>query len=99
MIKNKQDKILLWIITGIFALSMLILGSLVISDAHFIGTTKQGTSFSVIGLAAQAMGGIQIALGMMMLTINMPNKKIAMRWLISWIFVLFCCLFLAIYSK
>lgn len=99
MIKNKQDKILLWIITGVFALSMLILGSLVISDAHFIGTTKQGNSFSVIGLAAQAMGGIQIALGMMMLTINMPNKKTAMLWLISWGIIFTLCLFLAIYSK
>lgn len=96
---QKRQRRIVVIIACLFALVMLVLGLSAIFSGHFTGTTKQGKIFSTDGLAAQWMGGVQICLGMMMLTIAMPNKTIALRWGIVWATLFLMCLFAAIYSK
>ena len=96
---QKRQRRIVLIIACLFALVMLGLGLIAIFSGHFTGTTKQGKIFSTDGLTAQWMGGMQICLGMMMLTIAMPNKTSALRWGIVWATSFLMCLFAAIYSK
>ncbi|MBC7787553.1 MAG: hypothetical protein H7Z18_09010 [Methylophilaceae bacterium] len=62
-----------------FAAVRLGLGLLAIFSGHFAGTTKRGQLFTADGLTAQWMGGVQILLGMTILTIAMTNKTLALR--------------------
>ncbi len=97
--EQKRQKRIVVIIASLFALVMLGLGLLAIFSGHFAGTTKQGQLFSADGATAQLMGAVQICLGMMMLTIAMPNKSAALRWGVVWAMLFSVCLFVAIYSK
>lgn len=95
----KRQKCIVFVIAGLFAAVMLALGLLAIFSGHFSGTTKRGQIFTADGLTAQWMGGVQICLGMMILTIAMPSKTAALRWGIVWAMLFLACLFAAIYSK
>ena len=97
--EQKRQRRILIVITGLFATVMLALGLMAIFSEHFAGTTKQGMPFSADGATAQWMGGVQICLGMIMLTIAMPNKNIALSWGITWIILFLACFFLVIHSK
>ncbi|MDY7540482.1 hypothetical protein QN372_07765 [Undibacterium sp. RTI2.1] len=97
--EQTRQKRIVYVITGLFAAVMLGLGLLAIFSGHFAGTTKRGQLFSADGLTAQWMGGVQISLGMMILTIVMPNKTAALRWGVIWAILFLSCLFAAICSK
>jgi len=94
-----RQKLIASLLVGMFALVMLGLGLMAIFSGHFEGVTKTYKPISLDGYTAQWMGGVQICLGMMTLTVAMPNKSVAIKWGVFWAVLFIVCLIAAIHYK
>ena len=79
------------------ALAMLIclvfvsLGVVSIVTGVSATSTKRYGHVVLFDTVAQWMGAVEISVGMMVLAIAMPSKRLAQRWLLGWLGVAFGC--------
>lgn len=81
----QREKRIVVAIAVLFALTLVALGVWSIINGFHTGHTKQGISVTVNGAAARWMGAFEACLGMLMLSLAMPSKKAALRWLTFWV--------------
>ena len=93
---NKRPNTAAQIVAWLFALIMVALGVWSIWDAHFVGTTKQGTVVVSNGVSAQWLGGLQVSLGLLMLGVAMPSQRAALRWMLACVALGGVCLVMAL---
>ena len=93
---NREKRIVL-ALACLFALVIVFLGVMSIIKGIHAGHSKQGMSITLDGDPARWMGALEACLGMLMLSIAMPTKEAALRWLAFWV-VCFCAALTMLFS-
>ena len=78
---------------------MVLLGAFSVWDGYHTGITKRGVHVVSQGDSARWLGGLQISIGLLMLGIAMPTKKVALRWMLTCVCIAFACLVMALRTK
>lgn len=76
----------------LIALVMVSLGVLALISGVSTGSTKKYGIVTILGERARWLGAVQVCLGMLVLGLAMPTKKIALCWLLTWMGLMFGCL-------
>ena len=71
---------------------MVSLGVLAIISGVSTGSTKKYGIVTILGDRARWVGAVQVCLGMLVLGMAMPTKKIALGWLLTWMALMLGCL-------
>ena len=76
----------------LIAVVMVSLGVLAIISGVSTGSTKKYGIVTILGDRARWVGAVQVCLGMLVLGMAMPTKKIALGWLLTWMALMLGCL-------
>ncbi|MSN24477.1 MAG: hypothetical protein GJV46_01275 [Geobacter sp.] len=81
---NLRQRLIVKIVAGVFSFTMILMGVWSIISGYHAGKTRKSIVVMIEGDAARWMGVFQLCLGMLVLTVAMPNKSVALRWAMVW---------------
>ena len=88
----QSDRRIAIFLAVLIAMVMVSLGVLAIVSGVSTGSTKKYGIVTILGDRARWVGAVQVCLGMLVLGMAMPTKKIALGWLLTWMALMFGCL-------
>ena len=88
--QRRQRRIAI-VVASVFCAVMVALGGWSIVEGDYEGVTKRGTAISLHNDSARWMGAVQVCIGMLMLSIAMPNQRAALRWALAWVALAALC--------
>ena len=88
----QSDRRIAIFLAVLIAVVMVSLGVLAIISGVSTGSTKKYGIVTILGDRARWVGAVQVCLGMLVLGMAMPTKKIALGWLLTWLALMLGCL-------
>lgn len=88
----QSDRRIAIFLAVLIAVVMVSLGVLAIISGVSTGSTKKYGIVTILGDRARWVGAVQVCLGMLVLGMAMPTKKIALGWLLTWMALMLGCL-------
>ena len=87
-----RDRRIAIFLAVLMAVVMVSLGVLAIISGISTGSTKRSGIVTLLGDRARWFGAVQVCLGMLVLGMAMPTKKMALGWLLTWMALMLGCL-------